>query len=174
MSRQLLHWRRRVTGTKAFNPLPPIPSRGSCIKLERLIQQKLNYLGFIWLQHQVPLYTPLKSIVCRWSQKTAYGISHNCCCFSINYTFHLKFALEIVKNVGKCGIALFTSKKNVKFRQHDIIKIVSLSRSWTPLFNVINLCFLSADYPSLDPFNIICLLGEGLVSEWVVLWLIFF
>ena len=30
---------------------------GSCSKLERLIQQKLKYLGLIWLQHQIPLYT---------------------------------------------------------------------------------------------------------------------
>ena len=57
MSRQLLHWRGRVPWTKALNPPPPVPSRGSCSKLERLIQQELNYLGLIRLQHQAPLYT---------------------------------------------------------------------------------------------------------------------
>ena len=33
---------------------------GSCSRLERLIQQKLKYLGLIWVQHQIPLYTPFK------------------------------------------------------------------------------------------------------------------
>ena len=28
MSRQLLHWRERVPGTKALNPPPPVPSQG--------------------------------------------------------------------------------------------------------------------------------------------------
>ena len=32
----------------------------------------LRYLGLIWLQHQAPLYTPLKSVVCRSSQEAAY------------------------------------------------------------------------------------------------------
>ena len=45
MSRQLLHWRGRVPGTKALKPPPPIPSRDSCSKLERLIQQEFEIPG---------------------------------------------------------------------------------------------------------------------------------
>ena len=63
MSRQLLYWRERVPATKEFNPPLPVPSRVSCSKLERLIQQELNYLSLIWLQYQAPLCTPLKNIL---------------------------------------------------------------------------------------------------------------
>ena len=44
-------------------------SVGECPGLERLIQRESRYLGFIQLQHQAPLYMPLKSVVCRSSQE---------------------------------------------------------------------------------------------------------
>ena len=43
---------------------------GSCNKLERLIQQELKYLGFIWIQHRAPLYTAIKKHL--FSQEAAF------------------------------------------------------------------------------------------------------
>ena len=58
-------------GPKRSSHHRPSQVGGICSKLERLIQQELKYLGLIWLQHQAPLYMPLKSVVCRSSQEAA-------------------------------------------------------------------------------------------------------
>ena len=64
---------------KALKPPPSSKVRGSCSKLERLIQQELKYLSLIQLQHQAPLYTPL-----RWP----YCLTINGCNFVSNDLLH--------------------------------------------------------------------------------------
>ena len=140
MSKQLLHWRGRVPGTKMLNSPPPPPQVvGSCSKLERLIKPELKYLSLIWLQLQAPLYMPLKSVICRSSQEATYTrlwisphLLQFVSCGCIDLTFFPGYTILLPKHfcvdsiLIKWHIQISKWQKPLPFAPEDVYWHVSL------------------------------------------------